>query len=116
MLKRLVLCHKINKFYHIFWEVLGYSYEYKVHSLDYNTLHNALFDINEALEAYDDDQTDGMYRWLDKLASQVMDRRDKEPLNLNTILFNICNTKNGLRPHTEPIYKFAQWLYKKGII
>lgn len=39
---------------------------------------------------------------------------------LNSILFNICNKKtNGFyepRPHTAIVYKFAQWLYKKGVI
>lgn len=39
---------------------------------------------------------------------------------LNSILFNICNKKvDGFyqsRPYTKWVYKFAQWLYKKGVI
>lgn len=39
---------------------------------------------------------------------------------LNQILFNICNKKvDGFyqpRPHTALVYKFAQYLYKKGVI
>lgn len=120
IIQKLQLKHKIKKFYHIFWKVLDYDHEFKVHTLGYNDLTDVLFDIHEILDGCDYDETDPMTVWLDKLYDQIIKFRDKEPLTLNSILFNICNTKkNGhyeLRSYTAPIYKFAQWLYKKGVI
>ena len=119
-MQKILLYIKINKFYHIFWEVLDYDHEFKIDNLGYNDLTDVLFDIHEILDGYDYDETDDMVIWLDKLYNQVINFRDKEPLTLNSILFNICNTKkNGhyeFRRGTKPIYKFAQWLYKKGVI
>jgi hypothetical protein len=115
-----ILVHKINKFYHIFWEVLDYDCELKVHSLGYNDLSDVLFDIHEILDGYDYDETDEMVVWLDKLYNQVINLRDKSPITLNTVLFNICHMQvNGFyepRPCTAPVRKFAEWLYKKGVI
>lgn len=117
---KLILLYQINKFYHIFWDVLDYDNEFKIDRLDHNDLTDVLFDIHEVLDGYDYDTTDSMVVWLDKLYNRAIKFRDKEPLTLNSILFNICNTKKSghyeLRPHTKPIYKIAQWLYKKGVI
>jgi hypothetical protein len=113
---QIILKYQINKFYHIFWEVLDYDCEFKVHNLGYNDLTDVLFDIHEILDGYDYDETDDIVIWLDKLYDQIIKFRDKEPLTLNSILFHICNSKNGLRKGTQPIYKLAQWLYKKGVI
>lgn len=119
MLKKIILVHKINKFYNTFWEVLEYGYEFKVRNLNHNDLSDVLFDIHEILDCYDYDETDDMVVWLDKLYTDILDFRDKSPIDLNKILFHICNTKkNGfyeLRRGTKPIYKLAQWLYTKGI-
>lgn len=121
MINKMLLVRKINKFYNIFWEVLEYGYEFNLRSLTYNDLTDVLFDIHEILDGYDYDETDDMVQWLDKLYDQILKFRDKEPLSLNSVLFHICNTKNKkgayeLRRGTLPIYKFAQWLYKKGVI
>ena len=117
MLNKLILTHKINQFYHIFWEVLDYDCEPKVDSLGYNDLTDVLFDLHEILDGYDYDETDDMVIWLDKLYASILKFRDREPLTLNSVLFHICNTKKGgLRRGTKPIYKLAQWLYKKGVI
>lgn len=119
MLNKIILVHKINKFYQIFWEVLDYGYEFNIHSLGYNDLTDVLFDIHEILDGYDYDETDEMVIWLNKLYDKIIKFRDKSPITLNSILFTICNTKkNGfyeLRRGTKPIYKLAQWLYTKGI-
>lgn len=119
-MKNIILKHQINKFYHIFWEVLDYDHEFKIHNLGYNDLTDVLFDIHEILDGYDYAETDDIVIWLNKLYDQSIKLRDKEPLTLNSILFNICNTKKDghyeLRRGTAPIYKFAQWLYKKGVI
>ena len=117
---QILLKRKINKFYNIFWEVLDYNCKPTIHSLGYNDLTDVLFDIHEILDGCDYDQTDSMVIWLDKLYNQILEFRDKEPLSLNSVLFNICNTKKSghyeLRKGTQPIYKLAQWLYKKGVI
>ena len=117
---QIILKFQINKFYGIFWEVLDYDYKVTIDTLGYNDLTDVLFDIHEILDGYDYNETDEMVIWLDKLYNQIIKFRDKEPLTLNSILFSICNTKkNGhyeLRRGTEPIYKLAQWLYKKGVI
>ena len=120
MYKKAKLSIDINKFYHIFWEVLDYDCEFKVHSLGYNDLTDVLFDIHEVLDGYDYDETDEMVVWLDNLYDQIIKFRDKEPLTLNTVLFNICHMQvNGFyeaRPYTALVRKLAEWLYKKGVI
>lgn len=117
MLNKLILVHRINKFYNIFWEVLEYGYEFNIRSLDYDSLSGVLFDIYEVLEAYEYDQADDMVKWLVKLNIQITNFQEKTPIDLNRILFKICNTKDHkLRRGTKPLYKLAQYLYKKGVI
>ena len=114
IIKKLQLYFSIKKFYKIFGLD---NFITKLSDMTYNNLNDVIYDINEILCGYDNDE---MCLWLDKLCDNVAWLRDKEPATLNSILFNICNTKkNGyyeLRPFTRPIYKFAQWLYKKGVI
>ena len=118
-MNKLLLYIKIRKFYNIFGSVVGANFITKLSDMSVCDVYDVLFDINEALEGYDD-EADEMTIWLNKLQCQILDYCDKEPLTLNSILFNICNTKkNGfyeLRRGTKPIYAFAQWLYKKGVI
>ena len=68
---KLILIHKINKFYHIFWEVLDYSFEPHISNFDNDFLLQVLYDIDEALDGYDDDMT----KWLYKLKLQILNHR-----------------------------------------
>lgn len=69
---KLILAHKIDKFYHTFAEALNTSHIHtKLRDLkDTDYLLGVQFDILEALEAYDDGQF-GMSRWLKKLYEQI---------------------------------------------
>ena len=76
MLKRLILCHKINKFYKIFGEVVGYKPDrVRVRDLSNDDcLMSVGFDIAEALEAQADcfcSEAYTMDRWLNKLYKEV---------------------------------------------
>lgn len=51
----MLMIHRINKFYHIFSEVLF----------------QVLYDISEALEGYNYDKSDKMFVWLTKLYNKV---------------------------------------------
>lgn len=121
MLNKLVLFLKIRKFYKTFGEVLGSNFITKLSDITDDNLYDVMFDINEVRSGYElEYDEDEMTTYLNELYAQVVKFRDKSPLTLNSILFNICNTnKNGfyeLRRGTKPIYKLAQWLYKKGVI
>lgn len=113
MLTKIRLFHQIQKFYQIFGEEIGTSFITKLSDMTTDNVHDVLFDISEIREVSDEDP------WLDNLQNQVIKFCYKSPITINTILFNICNTKKHgfyeLRRGTKPIYKFAQWLYKKGI-
>ena len=82
---KLVLIHKINKFYHIFWEVLGYDFEVHICNFDNDFLLQVLYDISEALEAYDG-EPDAMCKWLNKLNIQIINYREK---TTQKILFGV---------------------------
>ena len=72
MFKKLMLCRKINKFYHIFGEVIGCpGFRYRVRELTDDNLMGIGFDICEALEGYDD-INDPMTKWLNKLYIQTI--------------------------------------------
>lgn len=73
---KLILIHKINKFYHIFWEVLGYDFEPHICNFDDDFLFQVLFDINEAIGDYDINY-DSMTKWLHKLSIQILNYREK---------------------------------------
>lgn len=115
MLKKIHLFHQIKKFYNIFGEVIGENFITKLSDMTTDNVYSVLFDINEVTDDYDDEMTE----WLNKLQHQIYDYCEPSKIDLNTILFHICNTnKNGfyeLRRGTKPFYKLAQWLYKKGI-
>ena len=71
-MKNIILKHQINEFYQIFGEVLGYKLTIKVNTLkDKDFLSQVLYDISEALEGYDYDETDEMFVWLTKLFRKV---------------------------------------------
>lgn len=117
-MNKILLYFKIRKFYNIFGEVVGENFITKLSDMTADNVWDVLFDINEVL----DEETDDMNIWLKKLYAQIHELHYHltYPLDLNIILFNICNKKvNGfyeLRRGTKPIYKLAQWLYKKGVI
>ena len=68
----MLITYQINKFYNIFSEVLGYEKPVKVRTLkDKDFLYQVLYDISEALEGYDNDETDEMFIWLTKLYHKV---------------------------------------------
>lgn len=72
MLKKLMLCRKINKFYKIFGEVLGCSEcHYRMRELTDDNLMGIGFDICEALECCDD-EGNSMVQWLNKLYTEAV--------------------------------------------
>lgn len=78
MLNKLILVNRINKFYDIFGEVLNYYCKLTINTINYDTLTDVLFDINEILGGYNADETDEMYIWLESLESQINNFRDKK--------------------------------------
>ena len=67
MIKKLILWYKINKFYKIFGEVLGYADNYRATFRDLdNAYMNFGFDIAEILEVEQDS-------WLNKLYTSMID-------------------------------------------
>lgn len=79
MLKKLMLCHNINKFYKIFGDLssFGNTVIYKLSRVHIRDLSDELlmsvgFDIAEVLEVCDDFTDDQMSRWLNKLYKEVM--------------------------------------------
>lgn len=69
--------HNINTFYDIFWEVLTYGYEFNAQShFNYDILNDVVYDINKILDYYEYDETDPIYRWLDRLCDDVARFRD----------------------------------------
>jgi hypothetical protein len=78
----MILVHQINKFYNIFSEVLGYKLTVNTRTLkDKDILSQILYDISEALEGYDYDETDEMFVWLTKLFRKVATLREKPQRN-----------------------------------
>lgn len=78
MLNKLILVNRINKFYDIFGEVLNYYCKLTINTINYDTLTDVLFDINEILGGYNSDETDEMYIWLESLESQINNFRGKK--------------------------------------
>lgn len=78
MLNKLILVNRINKFYDIFGEVLNYYCKLTINTINYDTLTDVLFDINEILGGYNSDETDEMYIWLESLESQINNFHDKK--------------------------------------
>lgn len=77
---KFILIHKINKFYHIFWEALNYDFEPHICNFDNDFLLQVLYDINEALEANSNSFHEEAYaldRWLNNLRTQIIDYREK---------------------------------------
>ena len=118
-MNKILLYFKIRKFYNIFGKELGGDFITKLSDMTADNVYDVLFDINEVRGGYDEDE---MMTYLNKLDTSIRKFHYHLvcPIDLNTILFHICNRKvNGFyeaRPHTEPIYKLAQWLYKKGVM
>lgn len=115
-MRKLILFIQIQQFYKIFGEIVGANFITKLSDLTANNVYDVLFDIQEVLDSYGYDDV-----WLTKLFNKVAKFRDYSfRLALNDLLFNICNRKvrgfYELRPYTKPVYTFAQWLYKKGVI
>ena len=84
---KLILAHKIDKFYHTFAEALNTSHTHtKLRDLkDTDYLLGVQFDILEALEAYDDSQF-GMSRWLKKLYEQIETVREAHKPKYKTLI------------------------------
>lgn len=120
MLKKIQLFYQIRKFYNIFGDEVGNNFITKLSDMTTDNVHDVLFDLNEIRDTYEDGYCiDDMGEWLDKLQNQIFHFCYKTPITINSILFHICNTKRHgfyeLRPFAKPIYKFAQWLYTKGV-
>lgn len=85
-----ILTHQINKFYNTFSEVLGYKLTIKVNTLkDKDFLSQVLYDISEALEGYDYDETDEMFVWLTKLFRKVATLREKPQRNYTVAITSV---------------------------
>ena len=116
MLTKIKLFYQIRKFYNIFGDEVGNNFITKLSDVTQDNVYDVLFDINEVFDAYDNDNTDKMTVWINKFRTQIIKFYTKEPITLVDRLLNICTTKNGrVRPYTKPIYKLAQYLYKKGV-
>ena len=77
---KLILIHQINKFYHIFWEALDYNFQVHISNFDDDFLTQVLFDINEALKAYEPEFCEEAYamnKWLNKLKVKILNYREK---------------------------------------
>lgn len=77
MLKKLIICYKLNKFYKIFKDVIGYNPGHiRMRDLsDYDCIMSAGFDIGEVLseqESYNDPQPNAMTTWLNKLYKEII--------------------------------------------
>lgn len=80
MLNKIMLCHNINKFYHIFGEAIGVTPTHtKLRDLnDTDFLLGVQFDIKEALEAYkygfgkEEYET---YAWLNKMITTLRETK-----------------------------------------
>jgi hypothetical protein len=111
MLNKLILFIQIKQFYKVFGEIVGSNFITELSDITHDNLYDVMFDINEVLDTYGYDDV-----WLTKLFNRVAKFSDH---SFNDLLFNICNKKvHGfyeLRPYTKPVYKLAQWLYKKGV-
>jgi hypothetical protein len=90
---KLVLFFKIHKFYNTFGEVVGSNFITKLSDMTVDNLFDVMFDINEVVEGYDHEDTED----LEMLYAQIHEFRYHE-----------------FRKGTAPIYKLAQYLYKKG--
>ena len=74
MLNKLILVNRINKFYDIFGEVLNYYCKLTINTINYDTLTDVLFDINEVLEAQANCFCEEVYAldvWLNKLYTKI---------------------------------------------
>lgn len=72
MLKKLVLCRKINKFYKIFGEYISCSnFYYRMRGLTDDNLMSVGFDIAEAIN-WMRRMDDPMTQWLNKLYVEVV--------------------------------------------
>lgn len=71
-----MLCHKINKFYKTFGEVLGYQPpRIRVRDLTSDLMMSVGFDIAEAIEAQSDcfyEESYALVCWLNKLYEEVV--------------------------------------------
>lgn len=91
MLNKIMLCHNINKFYHIFGEAIGVTPTHtKLRDLnDTDFLLGVQFDIKEALEAYkygfgkEEYET---YAWLNKIYEQIATLREAPKHNYKPLL------------------------------
>lgn len=83
MLNKIMLCHNINKFYHIFGETLDIK-PCRTHIRDLNDtdfLLGVQFDIKEALEGYEDcfdEDAYETYAWLNNMYKQITTLRETE--------------------------------------
>ena len=84
---KLILAHKIDKFYHIFAEPLGVAHTHtKLRDFkDTDFLLGVEFDIIEVVETYDNDAY-GMSRWLKKLYEQIETIREAYKPKYKTLI------------------------------
>lgn len=71
MLKKIALFFRIKKFYNIFGEFVGDNFITKLSHMTYDDLNDVIYDINEVLCDYEDDETNEMCRWLTKLCDEI---------------------------------------------
>ena len=70
MLTKLILFCQIKRFYNIFGDVIGERFIANLSEMTNDNLYDVLFDLNEALEMYDE-VADSMCTWLEKLYCKI---------------------------------------------
>jgi hypothetical protein len=70
-MQKLSLYFSIKKFYKIFGFAVGANFITKLSKMTDDNLNDVIYDINEILCGYEDDETDEMYIWLDRLVNEI---------------------------------------------
>lgn len=89
MFAKIKLFCQIRQFYNIFGEYVGENFITKLSEMTKDNVNDVIFDINEALEMYDDHRDD-MARWLRKLIRSIRSYHEPKPLKLSDIFCTIC--------------------------
>ena len=85
MLNKIKLFYKIRKFYKIFGSEIGANFITKLSEMTKENVNDVIFDINEALEGYDDHK-DEMAKWLRRLRRSIKNYREPRHITAGDIV------------------------------